>query len=212
MSHRSISYVVEPVTLEIVDLFNSLHPLSGHLKQNNVNTSTPKLPGCKNFPPRFTKALRIPAAQSMKCLKLPAVSLWPASRKPGLDQMIGAPPTFSRDAYSYWSLSYHCLFPWNVKCCNFFKIAAMKHDFKTELEPPFKSPMPFKRRWPSVSFGKMQPHWEQLGNPGSTSGRSIFSSESWSCITWNGRELRERLLKACEFIRLLRYRRLVKEI
>lgn len=42
---------------EIVDLFNSLyphHPLSGHLKQNTVNTSTPlKLPGCKNVPSTF---------------------------------------------------------------------------------------------------------------------------------------------------------------
>lgn len=34
----------------------------------------------------------------MKRSKLPAVSLWPASRKPELDQMIGAPPNFFRDA------------------------------------------------------------------------------------------------------------------
>lgn len=130
------------------------------------------------FPQHFTKALRIPAAQSMKCLKLPAVSLWPASRKPGLDQMIGAPPTFFQRCLLILIIIISLPIHWNVKCCNFFKIAAMKHDFKTELEPPCKSPMPFKRRWPSVSSGKMQPHWEQLGNPGSTSGRSIFSSES----------------------------------
>ena len=100
----------------------------------------------------------------------------------------GAPPIFQR-CCSYWSLPYHCLFHWNVKC-SIFQIAAMKHDFKTELEP-FKSAMPFKRRWPSVSSGKMQHHLEQLGNlSGSTSGRSIFSSKSWSCITCG--ELRER--------------------
>lgn len=100
MSHRSISHVVEPVTLEIVDLFDSLHPLSRHLNPKQCKTPAPPLSsqGAKMFPPRFTKALRIPAAQSMKSLKLPAVSLWPASRKPRLDQMIGAPPTFSRDA------------------------------------------------------------------------------------------------------------------
>ena len=183
---------------EIVDLFNSLyphHPLSGHLNPNNVNTRHPPQA------PRVQKcSLHVSPKHSGYQRRNPW-NLWnfqlclygpPRGNLGWIKNDRGTTHFFQRCLLILIitiSLPIH----WNVKCCNFFKIAAMKHDFKTELEPPFKSAMPFKRRWPSVSSGKMQPHWEQLGNPGSTSGRSIFSSVSWSCITWNGRELRERL-------------------
>ena len=181
MSHRSISHVVEPVTLGdrgSFQLFTPPSPSSGHLNQNNVNTSTPQAPRVQKLPSTFHQSTQDTSGaihemfETSSCVPMACLAeTWVGSNDRGTTHF------FQRCLLILIiiiSLPIH----WNVKCCKFFKIAAMKHDFKTELEPPFKSPMPFKRRWPSVSFGKMQPHWEQLGNPGSTSGRSIFSSES----------------------------------